>query len=207
MNITKETEQYIQQHPSIKDALQLNMINFSKLSRAIQKELGIKNFEAVVIACRRFKEKLQSQHELLEKRLSHLLSTSKMEIRNKVMVVVMEKNIYFDYILDLEKSIKKKSETYHVIQGSETITLITSESFIGEINKYFKKHIIKTTKGLIEITLKTEDTVEDTPGWVAYLATRLAEKNVNIIETMSAWTETIFVLHEKDTAKAMELLK
>ncbi len=207
VNIARETELYIEQHPSIRDCLGQDIINFSKLARNIREAQGIKNFEAVVIACRRFKEKLRQQHASLERKLQKLLSTSKIEVKNRIAVVVIEKTIYFDYLIELEKAIKRKGETYHSIEGSDTITIITSELFLEDIAKNFKHRILKITKNLIEVALKTEETIEDTPGWMAYLTTRLAENNINIIETMSAWTETIFVLHEKDIGKAMELLK
>ena len=66
---------------------------------------------------------------------------------------------------------------------------------------------MKITENLAVVTLKSSEDMEDTPGVVAYLTTLLAENGINIIETMSTWTDTLFVIAEKDVAKVMELLR
>ena len=60
---------------------------------------------------------------------------------------------------------------------------------------------------MAEVTLKSSEDVEKTPGVMAYLSTLLAENGVNIIETMSTWTDTLFVIEEKDIAKVTGLLR
>jgi len=66
---------------------------------------------------------------------------------------------------------------------------------------------MKVTENLAEVTLKSSEDVENTPGVIAYLSTLLAENGINIIETMSTWTDTLFVIEDKDIAKVMELLR
>ena len=66
---------------------------------------------------------------------------------------------------------------------------------------------MKVTENLAEITLKSSEDMENTPGIIAYLSTLLADNGINITETMSTWTDTLFVIDEKDIAKVMELLR
>ena len=56
------------------------------------------------------------------------------------------------------------------------------------------------------IVVHSPEELENTPGVVAFLATLLAEQNVNIIEFISCWTETIMVVEKKDSLKAYEIL-
>jgi aspartokinase len=56
------------------------------------------------------------------------------------------------------------------------------------------------------IVVHSPEELEVTPGVVAFLATLLAEQNVNIIEFISCWTETIMVVDKKDSLKAYEVL-
>jgi len=49
--------------------------------------------------------------------------------------------------------------------------------------------------------------LEETVGVIAYLSNLLAENGINIIETMSTWTDTLFVISEKDIVKVMGLLR
>jgi hypothetical protein len=209
MSITKLTEGYIQEHPSIKDCLRKGMINYSALTRQIaeDKDLDLKkNFDAILIACRRYYRKVKKER-VLEDKIIEILSKSKLEVKNKIIVVVIEKDIYFNHLLDLQKMIKSKAEVFNVIEGSTTMTLITAEEFGDEIKKLFKTKILRFTGDLAEVTLKSSDAMEETPGVIAYLTTLLAENGINIIETMSTWTDTLFVISEKDIARVMDVLR
>lgn len=209
MNITRLTEQYIQEHPSIKDCLRKGMINYSALTRQIAHEVNLelmKNFDAILIACRRYYRKLRKE-KVFEEKIIDILKKSKLEVKNKIIVAVIEKDIYFNHLLELQKIIKNKAEVFHVIEGSSAITLITAEEFRDDIKKLFKNKIIKTTENLAEVTLKSTEELEKTPGVIAYLTSLLSESGINILETMSTWTDTLFVIDEKDIAKVMSVLR
>lgn len=209
MNITKLTEQYIREHPSIKDCLRKGMINYSALTRKIAEELNLdlkKNFDAILIACRRYYRKIKKE-KVLEESIMKILKESKLEVKNKIIVAVIEKDVYFNYLVELQKIIKSKSEVFTVIEGSKTMTLITAEEFKGDVKKLFKNKIIAITENLAEVTMKSPEELEKVPGVIAYLTSLLAENGINIIETMSTWTDTLFVISEKDIAKVMSVLR
>jgi aspartokinase len=209
MNITKITEKYVNEHPSIKDCLRKGMINYSALTRKIAEELGLdvkKNFDAILIACRRYYRKVQKE-DVLEKKIIQILKQSKLEVKNKIIVAVVEKDIYVEHLIDLHKEVKKKAEVFHVIEGSKTITIITTDEFLPYIRRVFRNKLIRITENLAEINLKSGQELEKTPGVIAYLTTLLAENGINILETMSTWTDTLFVIEENDIAKVMGVLK
>jgi len=208
-SITKLTENYILEHPSIKDCLKNGLINYSSLSRQIASELNLdlkKNFDAILIACRRFKRKLKKE-EVFESKILKILKESKIEIKNKVIAVVLEKDIFFGDLLNLEKEIKKRKEIFRIIEGISAITIITTEDFIDLIKKYFKNEIVLENKNLAEITIKSPKDIETTPGTYAYLCSLFGENNINIVETLSCWTDTIFLVKEEDVGKVMGLLR
>ena len=209
MSITKLTEHYIAEHPSVNDCLKKGLINYSSLTRNICKDLNLdlnKNFDAVLIACRRYYRKV-SKEPVLEDKIINILKDSKLEVKTKIVVVLVEKNIYYGNLIELQKEVKKKSELFHIIEGSNTTTIITAHEFLGVVKKLFKNKIIKISEGLAEVILKSSEDMENTPGVVAHLSTLLAENGINIIETMSTWTDTLFVIAEKDIARVMGLLR
>ena len=208
-SITKITEEYISNHPSIKDCLKNDLINFSSLSRRLAEELDLnlkKNFDAILIACRRYQRKLKNE-EVFEKKILKILKNSKIEIKNKVIAVVLEKDIFFGTLQNLEKDIKKRKEIFRIIEGASAITVITTEEFLEPIRKYFKNKIIVENTNLAEITIKSPKEIEEVPGTYAYLCSLFGENNINIVETLSCWTDTIFLVDEKDTGKVMGLLR
>ncbi|MBI2650286.1 ACT domain-containing protein [Candidatus Woesearchaeota archaeon] len=208
-NITKLTENYILEHPSIKDCLKNDLINYSSLSRQIASELDLnlnKNFDAILIACRRFKRKLKKE-EIHENKILDILKGSKIEIKNKIIAVVLEKDIFFGNLLNLEREIKKRKEIFRVIEGISAITIITAENFLDLIKKYFKNKIMLENKNLAEITIKSPKEIEATPGTYAYLCSLFGENNINIVETLSCYTDTIFLVKEDDVGKVMGLMR
>ena len=208
-NITKLTEGYISNHPSVKDCLKNDLINFSSLSRQIAVELNLnikKNFDAILIACRRYQRKLKGE-QVLEKNILRILKDSKIEIKNKVIAVVLEKDIYFGTLLNLEKEIKNKKEIFRIIEGASAITIITTEDFLDLIKKYFRNKIIVENRNLAEITIKSPKEIETTPGTYAYLCSIFGDNNINIVETLSCFTDTIFLIKEEDVGKVMGLLR
>ena len=209
MNITKQTENYIMQHPSIKDCLKKELINYSSLSRLIASELSLdrkKNFDAILIACRRFKGKLKKE-QTFEKKILGVLKESKIEIKNKIIAIVIEKDVFYGNLINLEREIRKKKEVFRIIEGISAITIITTEDFTELIGKFFKNKIILENKNLAEITIKSPKEIETTAGAYSYLCSLLGENGINIVETLSCWTDTIFLVKETDVGKVMSLLR
>ena len=184
-------------------------INFSSLSRKIAEELDLnpkKNFDAILIACRRFQRKLKKE-ETFENKILKILKKSKVEVKNKIIAIVLERDIYFENLINLEKEIKKKKEIFRVIEGASGITVITAEDFIDLVKNYFKNKIVLENRNLAEIMIKSPVEIETTPGTYAYLASLFGENNINIVESLSCFTDTIFLIKEEDVGKAISLLR
>jgi len=209
VNITKLTEEYISEHPYVKDCLKKGLINYSSLTRQICNDLDLnakKNFDAVLIACRRYFRKIKSE-ATTERKILDILKNSKIEVKNKINVIVLEKNIIFSNLLYIEKEAKKLLDTFHIIEGANAVTIITSNDFSKKIKQTFRNKIIKENTDLVEVILKSPQQIETTAGVVSYIYSLLGENGVNIFETLSCWTDTIFLVEEKDLSKVMELLR
>lgn len=208
-SITKLTERYVLERPSAKDCLKNGLINYSSLSRQIANDLSLdlkKNFNAILIACRRLKKKLKKE-ESHENKILGILKESKIEIKNKVMAVVLEKDAFFGDLLNLEKEIKRRKEIFRIIEGLSAITIVTSEDFIDLIKRYFRNKIIIENMNLAEITIKSPREIETTSGAYSYLCSLFGENNINIVEALSCWTDTIFLVKEEDAGKVISLLR
>jgi hypothetical protein len=203
------TEKYLSEHPSIKDCLREGIINYSKLSRKISKELSIEkttSIEAILIAARRYEDKIKRE-KIREDKILEILKQSELEIKNKIIVAIVQKNFTAETLLNFEKKIKNNADIVYLIEGTKTYTIITSEKYLEEIKITFSNKIIKTAKNQAMIIMKNPKGIEETTGFTAYLYSRFGEYGVNILETMSCWTDTIFVISEEDIATTMKFLK
>ena len=73
-----------------------------------------------------------------EDKIRALLSSSRIEIKNKIIVAVIDKHVFTDDLLELERKIKKSRNVFYAIEGTDAITIITAASFLGDIRSSFK---------------------------------------------------------------------
>jgi len=202
------TIEYIKEHPHIKCCLKKGLVNYSSLARLISKELKIEkktSNAAILIAARRFQEKLKKELGD-ERKIKTLLSESEIEIKNKINVFIMSKEANLDFIEELQKMIRKKSGTMFILEGSDNYTIIVQEKYANKIEEKYSNNIIKHHKDLALINFKTPQEVEEIIGVVSYLTSLFAENGVNIIELLSCWRDTLFVIDTKDVNKTISFL-
>ena len=61
-------------------------------------------------------------------------------------------------------------------------------------------------ENLVEIAVKSPEKIVDTSGVIAYLITNLSDAGINIEETVSCHTDTIFIVGESDMINAYSVL-
>jgi aspartokinase len=57
------------------------------------------------------------------------------------------------------------------------------------------------------VIVKSPKEIADTPGVIAHLANILAVEKINVVEMMSSYTETWFIVDEKDALKTVEAMR
>ena len=211
LSITKITEDYIKTHPSVKDCLKRGLINYSSLSRAVCEELklGKENFDAVLTAARRYCTKLDKE-KLHGKKIMDILRSSELEIKNKMMFVVISHDVYLDTITELigiQKEAWKNGDLFYVIEGTTTTSVLCSEKYSERINVMFDDRFLARKPGMALISLKTTEKIEGTMGVLHYLSSLFAENNVNINEYMGTWNDSMFLVNEDDLIKVVQFLR
>ena len=196
MKIAKEVFEYLDGHPTIKSCLKAGLINHSALARKIASELRLNSttdFDAILVASKRFADKARPASEI-ESKIIKYIRNGKFEMRNKVSVFILpDDSSVWDKILALAKKVKAGSNNFHLIQGAKTMTVVLDDDFAQELEETFHGQIIRERKSLVQITHRTSEKIEE-------------ENGINIYECVSSWTDSIFLIEEKDAQKAFALL-
>jgi aspartokinase len=187
MTIAQNVRNHLQNKPYLLEALEKGIVNLSELSRQIQEELKIENMSAVKAALRRFSEELQKHKQKREEKVLQVLKRSAMAVYDRKSVVITTKDI--------------NTKTGMKVDLLGKVVYLLDRSDLPERISALVKHDNCTM-----IVVHSPEELEATPGVVAFLTTLLAEQNVNIIEFISCWTETIIVVEKKDNLKAYEVL-
>src|SRR5512136_472434 len=158
------TRTYIDRHPSIRDCISKDIINYSSLSRLIMKELGVKNEEAVLAASRRYAMKLAKTN--YEGDVLKVFESSRLELKTRICIVVAKNEwIVLRNLEDVVRKLLAEKSTMQVLQSTSAITVISEDRHLPIIVKAIgQDHILKVRENLGEITVKSPIRIEDTPG-------------------------------------------
>ena len=209
VNLTKITESFIDGHPSIRDCVRKKLVNYSALSRQILKSSGLpqEHFDAVLIAARRYYRKVARQ-SAAEDDIVSLLSRSRVEVKTKVAVVVVEQLGYGDDFLAIEKKARKRRDVFYAIEGSEAITVVVAMDLLQDVRQYFRSGIIRVWENVALVAIRSAAGKQDTtPGFLAFISSKLGQQGINILEFMSCWSETLLVVEESDVPRVLEAVR
>jgi len=187
MTIAQDVRSYLRNKPYLLEALEKGIVNLSELSRQIQIELKTKNITATKAALRRFSEELQKRKQKREEKVLQLLKRSGIAVYDRKSVIITAKEI--------------SNNTGMKVDLPGKFVYLLDRVDLPERISTLVKHDNCTM-----LVVNSPEELEATVGVVAFLTTLLAEQNVNIIEFISCWTETIIVVEKKDSLKAYETL-
>lgn len=191
MSISDLVRIYLKNKPYTIEALENGIVNFSALARVIQRQLRIKNYHAIKAALRRYAHELRESNAGIEKHASQMLRDSSVTIQSGISVIISNDDV------DVVKGSKIKLKEYYV--------------YLSEDPEEFRKlkksvDVIKMHENSSAIIIHSNEKLEALPGFVAFIASLLAEQNINIIEFISCYTETLLVVSRSDALKSHELL-
>jgi aspartokinase len=187
MTIAQNVRNYLRNKPYLLEALEKGIVNLSELSRQIQEELKTDNTSAVKAALRRFSDELQRHKQKREEKVLQVLKRSGIAVYDRKSVMITSKEI--------------STKNGMKVDLLDKFVYLVDRSDMPERISTLVKHDNCTM-----IVVHSPEELEATPGVVAFLTALLAEQNVNIIEFISCWTETIIVVEKKDSLKAYEVL-
>ena len=187
MTIARNVRNHLRNKPYLLEALEKGIVNLSELSRQIQKELKTDNTSATKAALRRFSEELQRHRQNRERKVLQLLMRSSIAVYDRKSVIITKRE------LETKNGLK-------VDLLGKFVYLMDRSDMPERVSA-----LVKHDNCTMAVIHSPED-LEATPGVVAFLTALLAEQNVNIIEFISCWTETIIVVKKKDSLKAYEVL-
>jgi len=188
-SVAQLVRETIQMRPSLLDALNMKIVNYSALARTLQKEMGEGSIEAVKAAVIRVSDEIASDRKLREEAVQSILKESKVRLQDKIAVVISPVRLDISHIV-----------TAHLTD--QYVYVVDQTTMKGKL-----KDSVKVQSNLVALILLSPPRVENTPGFVAFITQLLASRNVNIVEFISCSTNTIIILDSQDALKAFSLLQ
>jgi len=205
-SIARQVRDYIAGRPSVVDAMRAGIVNHSALARLVCRELGIRSEEAVLAACRRFP--LAKAKGFREEAVKRVLQKSRIETRTRIAAITVSQGAdVLQRLGDVVEELLDENRICRLIQVSQGTVIVVDETSASRVTRKLREaQILGVRRNLVEITATSPESVEDTPGLLAFLSNALASRGINIVEAMSCYTDTIFILDRDDMNAAIEAL-
>lgn len=201
----------VSENSFLMEAMAKELISYGNLAEQlkpeIEKELGKKVKEsAIVMALRRYQEELQSFDKNVKKfkfRGELILKT------NIIDFSVVKSQSLLNKIKNLYGMVDfQRGDTLNIILGNNEISIITNEKYREKLSDFLKgEKVLNREFGLVALSINfTGEDFFDTPGVIFTAVRKLAWENINIYEIVSTMTELTFILNNKNSMKAYNVL-
>ncbi len=208
--ISHLVKDYIEQKPFLQEALRQEIINYAALAEQIREyledKLGTELKQiSVIMAIRRYQEKLTPS----QVKKTHYGDKAEANLKTNLhMITISKSNTILEKLSKIIPLIDFKSGgILHLVQGNYQVAIITNEYNIDKVKKHLHdEEIVREDKNLVSIALKYSDDLIDIPGNLFMLTRALAWENITIIDLIETMSESIFIVKEKDSTRALTKL-
>ncbi len=204
-SVAEQVRAYLDTHPVLADAIRLRIANYSAIARRVSEDLGLSGGEAVLAACRRYPRGTESFRETGIRRV---LRKSRIETRTKVAAITVVQSVdVLQRLGDVVEELLDENSLCRLIQVSRGTVIIVDEDSVPRVTRPLREsQLISVRKNLIEVAVTSPESIEETPGLLRHLAGVLAAQGINIVEALSCYTDTIFLLDDSDLSAATSVL-
>lgn len=212
-SISKEVGRILQNKPFIKDVFLIDAVNYSGLARHLIPELEKKfekkvNVEAVVMAIRRFADKLQAVK--LSADVKKHISKFDINLKNDIVEVSLPQTKHcYDAVLGVYSGINwTAGETMSILQSAgEIAVLIDKKNYNSMLKEAIEEDLLHIEQELGLIVINTGKEIIDFPGVLYTFLGLLAENDISVIDAASTFTKFLFIIREKDATRAYDIFQ
>jgi len=205
-SIARQVREYLDGQPVLADALRLGIANHSAVARRISEALGVNQTEAVIAACRRYPKGRGESARAAG--IQRVLRKSRIETRTKVATVTVSQGIdVLQRLGDVVEELLDENSLCRLIQVSRGTVIIVDEDSVPRLTRALREgQVVRVRKNLVEVAVASPESIEETPGLLTLLTGVLSAQSINIVEALSCYTDTIFLLERDDLNAAISVL-
>lgn len=190
------------------EAMRAGLLNFSAYADSIQKRIEKTTLKPVqkgtiVVALSR----IAKNPSLKAAPLKPEVKLTDLSIRSSLCALTYEKTA------DMQRKVAvlhpfqiAPHELFTIAENPTEITLVVGQKAKEKITKQFDAKPKGAIDNLVAITVQYQEELASTPNTHFVLLSALAAKRIALIELVTTFTETTFVLKKEDMEKAMKVL-
>lgn len=216
MSIAEATRRVIWTRPSLLDALKQGVINYKALADVIHDDVrqllhkpgeNDVSVDSIQTALIRYADDLKREKWLLESKIASILARTVLELKNDLVVFT----VHDDALMrsrDAVFGLVKTARIFYLIQGNNTFTIIADQTFEKTMLSIFPPpSVIQSIPDQSAVTLISPEDIVEVPGVVSYLHGLLANKNINVTQSISCYKDTMLIVNRTEALEAYALIE
>lgn len=210
LSVPDTVREIITKNRSIYDCVKMDLVNYTALAVKIQKEVeaqmgGPVNLNTIVVAIKRYadsfekKDDVQSESVLKNARLS--LTDGILDIKFSAQDFAMED------AMALMDGFTRIDPDYEFFRLTDSFRFLTEDiTDVRKLLESFSSHKNFFQTGLAKISIHIPQS-ENESDVVSYVSEILHDNGIELVNAFFGQDDIILVLHEKDAARAYEILR
>lgn len=190
-------------------ALSQEFMNLSAYAKQIQKEVEDKTMKEVkvsgiVVALSRIQKELDKQHPLIQE-----VSIENITAKSPLSEIVFPKTPkILSQLSSLYEKVDTKNDDFLTMTlSTSNITVICSDRLTSFILKHFSEDPLMQKSGLASLGISIDPKYYPKPNITYSLIQRIAQKRIPLAETITTYTEIIFIFEDKYLSDVLSLFK
>ncbi len=206
ISVAKQVRDYLDGEPALAEAVRQGIANHSALARRISADLGIDATDAVIAAVRRYPRSRGAVARAAA--IRRVVRKSRVETRTKVATITASLGgEVLQRLGDVVEELLDENSLCRLIQVSRGTVIIVDEDSVPRVVKALRDdQVVRIRKDLVEVAVTSPESIEETPGLLSLLTAVLSAQEINIVEALSCYTDTIFLLDREHLTPALAVL-
>jgi len=211
-SISQMVKEIVLGDPTLFYCIANDIVNYSKLAKKLKPIISdylgqeVSN-EAIKMALIRLVEKIKVEGIPTRAEVLDIIARSSVEVRTGITIITLRSGRSIEAVMLLSK-LAPKSRFLAVMQSVMALTVVldneTAEEFIRSFGS--SGDILQIQRDHSAIVIVSPQEIMYVPGVLSYIASILAQNNINIIHIESCYTDTIIIVSKDDLLKAFQVI-
>jgi len=209
ISVPDAVREIITRNRSIYDCVKMDLVNYTALAVKIQKDVeahvGVPvNLNTIVVAIKRYADSFEEKDEVQNE---PVLKNARLSLTDGIADVRFSTdNFEIGDAADLMNRFMQIDPDYEFFRLTDSFRVLTED--VDDVRKLFasfpnQKNFFQT--GLAKISIHTPDT-QNRSDAVSYVSEILHDNGIELVNAYFGQEDIIIVLHEKDAARAYQIL-
>lgn len=210
ISVPDAVREIITRNRSIYDCMKMDLINYTALAVKIQKDVeahvgGPVNLNTIVVAIKRYADSFEEKDEVLNE---PILKNARLSLTDGIADVRFSTDDFeIGDAADLINRFMQIDPDYEFFRLTDSFRVLTED--VDDVRKLFasfpnQKNFFQT--GLAKISIHTPNT-QNRSDIVSYVSEILHDNGIELVNAYFGQEDIIIVLHEKDAARAYQILR